>query len=267
MKKYVLVTGASSGIGRALTLRLLDAGYDVFGCNRRKAVINHKNFHAVQMDITSEESVLAALAIVKQSTETLDAIINVSGMMFMGSLIEEPAGRLEQIINVNLFGMDRIIRIFFPMIERGHGRIINFSSEYGTYAVVPFNAFYTASKHAVESYSDGLRRELKYLGIPVITIRPGAFKTDMEKSTGEIFKRITENSTHYKEILSKMMPLLEGGTKNAKDPDVMAQVVMKAVTDKHPKNVYSCNHNFGMKFMSLLPGRLIDEIFYRTFKK
>ena len=63
-----------------------------------------------------------------------------------------------------------------------------------------------------------------------------------------------------------MMPLLVGGTKNAKDPDVMAQVVMKAVTDKHPKSIYSCNHNLGVKLMSLLPGRVVDEIFYRMFK-
>lgn len=88
----------------------------------------------------------------------------------------------------------------------------------------------------------------------------------MEQSTGEIFRRITENSTHYKGVLSKMMPLLVGGTKNAKDPDVMAQVVMKAVTDTHPKNVYSCNHNLCVKLMSLLPGRVVDEIFYRMFK-
>ena len=266
MKKYVLVTGTSGGIGRAVALRLLNAGYDVFGCNRRESAIDHPNFHAVKMDVTSEESVLAARETVMQRTEVLEAVINISGMMFMGSLIEEPAGRLEQIMNVNLLGMDRVNRVFFPMIEKGHGRIINFSSEYGTYAVVPFNAFYTTSKHAVESYSDGLRREMKYLGIPVVTIRPGAFKTEMEQSTSEIFRKIMENSTHYKGVLSKMMPLLVGGTKNAKDPDVMAQVVMKAITDRHPKNVYSCNHDLGVKLMSLLPGKVVDEIFYRMFK-
>lgn len=264
--KYVLVTGTSGGIGKALALRLLDGGYTVFGCNRRPSLIEHPHFHAVTMDVSDEGSVLAAFKKISPITDRLDAVVNVSGIMFMGSLIEEPAGRLEQIMNVNLFGMDRVNRIFFPMIEKGRGRILNFSSEYGTYAVVPFNAFYTASKHAVESYSDGLRRELKYLGIPVITIRPGAFKTDMEKSTTDIFTQITEKSVHYKAIFAKMTPLLANGTKNAKDPDIMARVAMRAITDRKPKNVYSCNLNSSMGFLSLLPAGLTDAIFYRMFK-
>ncbi|MGN1413418.1 MAG: SDR family NAD(P)-dependent oxidoreductase [Anaerovoracaceae bacterium] len=266
MKKYVLVTGTSGGIGKAVALRLLEAGYDVFGCNRRTSAIEHPQFHPVVMDISREESVEAAFEEISRETDHLDAVINISGIMFMGSLLEEPEGRLEQIMNVNLLGMSRVNRVFFPMIEKGHGRILNFSSEYGTYAVVPFNGFYTTSKHAVESYSDGLRRELKYIGIPVITIRPGAFRTEMEQSTGEIFQRITENSVHFRGVLEKMRPLLLNGTKNAKDPDEMAKVVLKAVTDPKPKIVYSCNHNLGVKLMSVLPEPWIDQIFYRMFQ-
>lgn len=114
--------------------------------------------------------------------------------------------------------MVRINRLFFPLVEKEKGRFIDFSSEYGTYQVVPFNAFYITNKHAEESYSDGLRRELKYIGIPVVTIRPGAFKTEMENSTSSIFIAITDKSTHYKGVLKKMGPILEGGTKNAKKP-------------------------------------------------
>lgn len=117
---------------------------------------------------------------------------------------------------VNLMGMESVNRLFSPLIEKEKGRYINFPCEYGTYQVVPFNAFYITNKHAEESYSDGLRRELKYIGIPVVTIRPGAFKTEMVNSTSAIFKAITDKSTHYKGVLKKMGPLLEGGTKNAK---------------------------------------------------
>ena len=97
--------------------------------------------------------------------------------------------------------MERINRLFFPLVEKEEGRFIDFSSEYGTYQVVPFNAFYITNKHAEESYSDGLRRELKYNGIPVVTIKPVALKTEMENSTSAIFKAITDNSTHYKGVL------------------------------------------------------------------
>ena len=97
--------------------------------------------------------------------------------------------------------MERINRLFFPLVEKEEGRFIDFSIEYGTYLVVPFNAFYITNKHAEESYSDGLIRELKYVGIPVVTIRLGAFKTEMENSTSSIFIAINDKSTHYKVVL------------------------------------------------------------------
>ena len=95
-------------------------------------------------------------------------------------------------------GIDKVNRLFFPHVEKEKGRFIDFSSEYGIYQVVPFNAFYITNKHAEESYSDGLRRELKYIGIPVVTIRPGTFKTEMENSTSSFFKAINDKSTHYR---------------------------------------------------------------------
>ena len=265
MGKYVLITGTSGGIGKAAALRLLEKGFEVFGCDRQPASIEHPHFYGVTMDVTSEEAVQAAFGRISAVTDRLDAVVNVCGVMFMGSLIEEPAGRLEQIMRVNLLGMERVNRVFFPMIEKGHGRILNFSSEFGTYAVIPFNAFYTISKHAVESYSDGLRRELQYLGIPVVTIRPGAFRTDMEKSIEPIYKKIVASSTHYRSVLEKMEPVLGLGTLILKEPDVMAKVVVKAVTARKPRNVYSCNHKPAIKLMSVLPGKWRDKIFYYLF--
>ncbi len=265
-RKYVLVTGTGGGIGKATALRLLEAGCEVFGCDLRPSDIQHEGFHGLIMDVTDLESIRAAYDAVAQVTDRLDAVINVAGIMFMGSLIEEAPERMGRIINVNLLGMCRVNQVFFPMVEKAKGRFLNFSSEYGTYAVVPFNGFYTTTKHAVESYSDGLRRELKYIGIPVVTIRPGAFKTEMESSTADIFRKITENSVHFRPVLEKMSTLLVNGTKNAKDPDCMAQVVVKAVMAKKPGRVYKCNHNLGVKLMSRLPAGWVDAIFYRMFK-
>ena len=266
MKKYALITGTSGGIGKATAMRMLQAGFEVFGCDLRTSDIQDECFHGLIMDVTSTESIRAAYERVSAVTDRLDAVINVAGIMFMGSLIEENPDRMQKIIDVNLLGMCRVNQIFFPMVEKAKGRYLNFSSEYGTYAVVPFNGFYTATKHAVESYSDGLRRELKYIGIPVITIRPGAFKTEMESSTADIFQKITEKSTHYKDILGKMGKLLINGTKNAKNPDCMAQITVQAATDAKPKRVYKCNHNLGVKIMSLLPMGCVDAIFYNMFK-
>lgn len=93
---------------------------------------------------------------------------------------------------------------------------------------------------------------LKYIGIAVVTISSGAFKTEMVNSTSAIFKAITDKSTHYKGVLKKMGPILEGGTKNAKNPKVMTRVVVKTI-DAKPKRVYKSNHNLGVKIMSYLP--------------
>ena len=89
------------------------------------------------MDITNEESVKKGLKEVSKAVSSLRAVVNVSGVMFMGSLIEEGEGRLNQIMQVNLMGIERVNRLFFPLVEKEKGRFINFSSEYGTYQVVP----------------------------------------------------------------------------------------------------------------------------------
>lgn len=216
--KYALITGASGGLGGAACDLFLARGYRVFGLNRSLPKEEKKGLTIIPTDITDRRAVEAAFEKVKAETDRLDVIVNTSGIMFMGSFIEEPAERLQNIFNVNVFGMCLVNEVFLPLVERGKGRIINFSSEYGTYTTVPFNGFYTLTKHAVEVYSEGLRRELCYLGIPVIVIRPGAFKTKMESSTAEIFAGICQKTTHYQGVLKKLSGMLEGGTKNAKDP-------------------------------------------------
>lgn len=107
---------------------------------------------------------------------------------------------------------------------------------------------------------------LKYNGIAVVTIRSGAFKTERVNSTSAIFKAITDKTTHYKGVMKKKRPLLEGGTKNAKTPKVMTRVVVKTIEAKKPKRVYKSNQNLGVKIMSYLPHKMVDIIFYLMFK-
>lgn len=268
--RYVIITGAAGGIGKATIERTLqNEDYYVFGLDRAEdpKEIKSDRFTYIQCDITSEDSIRNARDVVFEKTDGLYAIVNIAGIMQMGSLIEEDIKVMERMVDINLMGMVRMNNIFFPLIEKGKGRIINFSSEYGTYAVVPFNAYYTTTKHAVESYTDGLRRELRYIGLKVVTVRPGAFRTNMEKSTAPIFKRMNEKTTHYKKSLSKITPLLTGSTKKTKDVSIIADVTYRAINDKKPKRVYKKNHNMMVKIMSILPARLVDFIFYQMFKQ
>lgn len=259
--KHVLVTGASGGLGKAIVNKLLDDGNVVFGLDIKFAQTDNERYHQVICDVTSSESVQSAFNTVSSFTDKLDAIINTAGIMFMGSVVEQSADLMQKIMDVNVVGMCRVNQVFFPLVENARGRIINFSSEYGKYTTVPFHAFYTASKHAVESYTDGLRRELKYLGIKVITIRPGAFDTEMTASTTPYFETICANTTHYNKVYNKLKPLMNNGTKGALNPTVLANVVAKAVYVNRPKRVYKVNHDFLVKFLSVLPDGLIDWIF------
>lgn len=266
--KYALITGAAGGIGSATAKRAIDGGFFVFGLDvAEKCPIESHNFCYIKCNITSDESVENAKAEVLKTTDHLDCIVNIAGVMTMGSFIEKPASVFQRMMDINVIGMCRVNNVFFPLAEKCKGRIINFSSEYGTYTTVPFNGFYTATKHAVEVYSDGLRRELRYIGMDVATVRPGAFRTNMEKSTADIFDKLNKETTHYKTTLAKITPMLTGSTKKTKDVSIIAEVTYKAMTDVKLKRVYKSNHNLSVKLVSLLPAKLVDFIFYTMFKQ
>lgn len=266
-KEYIIVTGSRGGIGKAVSQLLQKEDYHVIGLDI--AAISEDfspNATQYQVDITNESELKAVYQEIVTYTNRIKAIINIAGIMRVGSLIEESTTYLERVLAVNVLGTYAVNHVFFPLLRVGQGRIINFSSEYGTYTTVPFNGFYTMSKHAVDSYSDGLRRELAPLGIKVSTIRPGAFKTEMENSALTAFEAFRERTTHYKAILDKMFPLLEKNTKGAKETSIIATIVLKALEAEHPKSVYKSNHNIGMKALSHLPRFLQDKIFERMVR-
>ena len=171
--KYALVTGATSGLGDKVASELAQMGWSVFACGRNEnALKDLKNSTyeiPIKMDVTDQASIDAAYEEVCKQTDHLDAIINFSGVQKMGSLIESDVKLTEDCLKVNLLGMVRVNKTFFPLIEKCHGRIINCSSECGWMTPQPFNGPYTLSKYAVEAYNDSLRRCLD----SILTCAPG----------------------------------------------------------------------------------------------
>lgn len=267
--KHVVITGAAGGLGNATALYLADAGWNVFALDFNTTTLvqqPHDRIIPIQVDVTSEESIAQAKSQVAQHTTSLDGVINFAGILLMGSVAEVPVGEMQRILDINLLGTYRINQAFLPFILEGNGRIINISSETGVLSPAPFSGFYYLSKRAVEIYSDALRREMKYLNIPVIKIRPGAFKTSMQGAVEAVMQKAIDESTHFKKQLTTGMRLAKNEAKNAKDPKVLAAVVHKALTAKKPKLVYSSNLNWQLKFASALPEKWQDWLYNFVLK-
>lgn len=264
--KYALVTGAGGGLGGAGAEALAAAGWTVFAADINEAALDEigkmPRTIPLLLDVTSQESVDAAVETVKKTTERLDAIISFAGIHIMGSMVEGDIVRsMEQLIEVNLMGMVRVNRAFFEMVKAGCGRIINCSSECGYMKPQPFNGPYTVTKYAVEAYNDSLRRELLCHGIKVIKIQPGSFKTSLHSAAQAGFEQLYNDTRYYQNALRKMQPLMRRELKKAHDPGHLVKTLLKAAEKPRPKSCYRVKNSKLLGMMELIPNAWVDKIY------
>lgn len=268
--RYALVTGATSGLGAEIAKTLINEGWYVFACGRNKEALSEfekiDRAHPLAVDVTSQESIDAAYEEVCAETNRIDALINFSGVQKMSSLIEGDTKIVEQMIEVNLMGMVRMNKTFFPLVKQCNGRIINCSSECGWMTPQPFNGPYTLSKYAVEAYNDSLRRELMFLDIPVIKIQPGSFKTAMHNSTSKSFDRLINSTMMYRDVLEKMKGMMIFELKMANDPKYLVEAVMKAVNDPSPKQKYRVKNSPLLGIVEILNPYIVDSMYKKVLK-
>lgn len=265
--RYMLVTGAASGIGKAITETMARRGWKVFAADQNKEVLRSmeaKNIIPIYMDLLKEKTILDAFMKVAKETLYLDVIINCAGVRYISPLIEDDLDRFEKAISINLLGMIRVNNIFFPLLNKETGRIINMSSETGWLSPSPFNGIDSISKHAVETYNDTLRRELNFLGIKVIKIEPGPFKTPMRQKTIDSFKQSIDNTKYYKNELKSMSKLMKQEFKGLKDMKHLLYSVIQACEAKKPKKCYKVKNNVRMILLNLLPENIIDNFYLKS---
>jgi NADP-dependent 3-hydroxy acid dehydrogenase YdfG len=180
------VTGCSSGIGRAAAQHLQRAGLMVYGTARRLdalAVLADEGIRVLELDVTDESSMTAAVEMIKNEHRQVDILVNNAGFELAGAVERIPAPQARQLFDTNFFGLARLTQLVLPgMREQRYGRIINVSSIYGRFAV-PGEAYYAASKHAVAAFSEALRREVGGFGIRVALIEPTAARTRLDANT------------------------------------------------------------------------------------
>lgn len=184
-RRAVLVTGASSGIGRAVTEKLAGQGFFVYAGARSPqdiAALNRiANVQAVRLDVTVPADIEVAVRTIRSAGRGLHGVVNNAGVVIVAPLIEMEEKDLDFIFDVNVYGAYRITRAFAPLLLESHGRVVNISSLNGIVANAMIGA-YSMSKHAIEAYSDALAGELSRLGVRVSVIEPGNFGTDIGRN-------------------------------------------------------------------------------------
>ena len=231
-----LVTGASSGIGEATAQRLVLAGYKVYGTSRRSAAAGERSFEMLSLDVTSDESVEAAVKEVLRSDGCIDLLVNNTGFSIAPAGAEESSTeQARSIFDTNFFGLVRMTRAVVPhMRHQGGGRIINIGSVLG-FLPAPYMALYAATKHAVEGYSESLDHELRTKGIRVSVIEPAYTKTQFDAHLLEADSKLDE----YREARAVVGKRVQEAVAAADEPGIVAAVVLQAAAATQPKLRYT----------------------------
>ena len=175
--RYVLITGAYGGMGRAAVTAFQKEGYCVFALDKKVGEAE-ENVVPIEYDATDVESVKRAFSLVKSHTDVLDAIVHFAGIYTLNSLVEIGEEEFKRIFDVNVFGVYRINKAFLPLLRRG-SRIVVTTSELAPLDPLPFTGLYAVAKSALDKYAYSLRMELQLLGIFVSVLRPGAVETEL----------------------------------------------------------------------------------------
>lgn len=231
-----IVTGASSGIGKATAELLANSGYKVYGTSRKGASAAEGSYKMIALDVNSEASIEAALKEIIQIEGRIDLVVNNAGFgVAPGGAEESSIEQTKMIFDTNFFGIVRMTRAVVPyMRKQGEGRIINIGSILGLIPA-PYMATYAATKHAVEGFSESIDHELRTRGIRVSVVEPGYTNTHFEANTLEVDAKIDEYTIARKALTKLMKVAIAGGD----DPKVVANVVLKAANAKHPKLRYA----------------------------
>ncbi|MGH3561375.1 MAG: oxidoreductase [Mycobacterium sp.] len=231
----VLVTGVSSGIGRAVATAFASNGFEVFGTTRnvRAAEVIH-GVELVELDVTDAASVSRAVSSVIQRAGRIDVLVNNAGIGVAGAAEESSATQAQQLFDTNFFGLVRLTREVLPYLRRqGTGRVINIGSVLG-FLPMPYGALYAASKHAVEGYSESLDHETREFGVRVSVVEPAYTRTSFDANMVDADSPIDDYAIGRQRARQLFTEVME----TADDPAVVADVVLKAATIRNPKVRY-----------------------------
>lgn len=278
MEKYVLVTGASSGLGKATTQKLADNGFMVFAGVRKsedKQTLEnlHKNIIPIFIDVSSEESVNCAFEQISKITPRLYALVNNAGIALAGPVEYIPIEILQKQFDVNVFGAIRVAQKVLPLLQKTEDcRIVNISSM-ASYGIFPFVSPYCVSKRALDMFFNSLLIECKMPNLKVISIKPGVVSTPIwNKSVDESMKNLEhlceEGKNKYKKEFEFLAANARKNNKKGLKSQDIANLVYKVLTVKKPALSYNIgNDSVFARFMSYLPQSICNFLVKTGLKK
>jgi NAD(P)-dependent dehydrogenase (short-subunit alcohol dehydrogenase family) len=241
MSKIVLITGASSGIGKSTASYLAEKGYKIYAAARRVEKMKDLAVLGIQlvtMDVTDDASMIKGVDSIIAKEGRIDILINNAGFGSYGAVEDLPLAEARYQLEVNVFGAARLIQLVLPHMRRHQwGKIVNISSIGGKMAT-PLGSWYHASKFAMEGLSDSLRNEVKPFGIDVIVIEPGGVKSEGSGIAMEHLMEVSGN-TVYKNRAQKFAALNEKMAGKLAEPVVIAKLIYTAVSAARPKTRYT----------------------------
>ena len=268
--KIVLITGASAGIGKATALQLLSEGYTVYGAARRLERLQElapKGLLPLQMDITKTEEIEQAVQTIQEKHGGVDVLINNAGFGLYGAVEDTAIDKARYQFEVNLFGLARLTQLVLPyMRSKKAGTIVNISSMGGK-IYFPLGAWYHATKHALEGWSDSLRLELAPFGVDVVIVEPGAIASEFGNVLGPMMQSNSGQGAYAQQVENMNASLDASYERGGSSPtSVIATTISKALKARRPKTRYVAGrYAKPMLFMRRwLSDRSFDKLILRT---
>ena len=267
MNKVILVTGGSSGIGRAIASHLASLGHEVYGTSRKvSSGTQLDNFTLVQMDVTDEKSVVNAIEYVRDQSKRLDVLVNNAGLGMAGPIESTSNAEVREIYETNVMGLLNSCRHAIPLIRSGGGgHIINVTSIGGLISL-PFRGIYCSSKYAVEGITETLSMELKRDNIKVSIIEPGDFKTNIN-SNRRVVKLIDDEV--YGEDFARTLAQINEEVSSAPTPEPIARKVAEIIQMDSPRlryKVATFQQRLSVVLKRFTPDRFFENLIMKFYK-
>ncbi|MFT5078002.1 MAG: NAD(P)-dependent dehydrogenase (short-subunit alcohol dehydrogenase family) [Planctomycetota bacterium] len=267
MSQVVLITGGSSGIGKAVGIYLKEQGFTVYGTSRNPARFDATfPIKLVSLDVTDSKSILACVAEILKIEGRLDVLVNNAGVGITGPIEETPTSEISKAFATNVYGPIEMINAVLPaMREQKSGTIINISSIAG-YMGLPYRGVYSATKGALELLTEAYRMEVKQFGIRMTNVAPGDFATNI--AAGRYHAPVIEDSP-YKQAYGDTLKMMDAHVDAGEDPLAMAKVIYAIIKSDSPKIHYKVGahlQKFSIVLKRLLPDKMYERILMKHYK-